>query len=109
MEPRRGVLAICSRGELGLITSNTRMRVYYKRGDECSRWQEGEHSALCDCETGIAWVGIHLAGDKAGQPWSSREPVVVGTIESFIEHNPRTRYFKIVAARENKYLVLSKD
>lgn len=72
-QPRRGALAICSRGCLGLITSQSPERIDYPDGGE-----------------GIAWTGVHLlpcawegGPPNAGAPWSSRTPRVVGHIDEF--------------------------
>ena len=59
-------LALCSRGQLGLITHDKRQPVMY-----------ADHSV------GMAYVGIHLTdgpGRKAGDPWSARDPIVVGEL-----------------------------
>jgi hypothetical protein len=74
----KGKIAICSRGYLGLITEDGQKVVTYKRCPGCVAaygWNDS-----CTCETGLAYVGVHLTGDKAGQPWSSRNPRVVGEI-----------------------------
>jgi hypothetical protein len=62
-EPRRGSLAYCSKGYLGLITCDKPQPVGYEGGG----W-------------GVAWTGIHLSEGKIGDPWSSRNPVVAGHI-----------------------------
>jgi hypothetical protein len=69
-EPRRGALAFCSRGALGIITSDGPMPVKYPDGS-----------------TGIAWVGNHLTNEagRLGAPWSSRRPHVIGYIEQVPE------------------------
>ena len=59
-------LALCSRGQLGLITHDKRQPVTY-----------ADHSV------GMEYVGIHLTdgpGRKAGDPWSARNPVIVGEL-----------------------------
>lgn len=67
MEPKKGAIAICGIGCLGLITSEAPEAVKYKDGN-----------------IGVAWTGIHLT-DKvvpAGSPWSSRNPkIVVESVE----------------------------
>jgi hypothetical protein len=71
MKPRKGSLAFCSLGCLGLITEDEPQTVYYDK--------EGVNS-------GIAYVGIHLT-DKLvpiGARWSSRNPIVVGHVDQFI-------------------------
>lgn len=49
----RGVIAKCSRGEYGIVTSEN--MVLTKKGY-------------------MAWCGIHLSPKKAGMLWSSRKP-----------------------------------
>jgi len=59
-------LALCSGGQLGLITHDKRQPVSY-----------ADHSV------GMAYVGIHLTdgpGRKVGDPWSARNPVIVGEL-----------------------------
>src|SRR5258708_27456497 len=75
---KKGDLAICSRGELGLITSDRPQSIVYRR---CLAHQNGGEDDYCqECERGVAWLGIHLIGEKAGQPWSSRAPRKVATL-----------------------------
>lgn len=83
---KKGDLAVCSRGDLGIITSDAPQRVVYKQCENCvlrSVPMVGEvcEDLPCTCETGIAWTGIHLIGEKVGQPWSSRNPRKVATLE----------------------------
>jgi hypothetical protein len=54
------MIAICSLGFLGLITSETKVEVSYFDGSR-----------------GLAWTGIHLGAENFGEPWSSREPTVL--------------------------------
>jgi hypothetical protein len=59
-------LALCSHGQLGLITHDKRQPVTY-----------------VDHSVGMAYVGIHLTdgpGRKIGDPWSARNPVIVGEL-----------------------------
>ena len=64
-EPRRGAVAYCSIGHLGLITSDKPEPVYYPDG-----------------MMGLAWTGRHIwPFEKFGEPWSSRTPDVVGYIQ----------------------------
>lgn len=83
-DAHKGAIAFCSRGELGLITSETPVEVTYKLGEICYGMHlavgDGCHAVPCDCVKGIAWVGIHMSPEKMGQPWSSRRPRVVGQI-----------------------------
>ena len=55
-EIRRGCVARCSRGMLGLVTSETKAMTRY--GQE-------------------AWIGVQLSPDKAGDEWCSRNPTFV--------------------------------
>ncbi len=73
---RRGAIAYCSRGMLGLITCDCPQPVDYGNG-----------------QNGVAWVGIHLTG-QIGAPWSSREPEVVGHISQLLppRRDPRWRF-----------------
>lgn len=68
-KPTEGAFCVCSAGYLGLVTSDRRKRVTYDDGT-----------------TALVWVGIHLE-DRApitrGQPWSSKDPEVVGHINDF--------------------------
>jgi hypothetical protein len=72
MEPkkaiRKGSLAICSMGTLGLITEEGTKLVFYP-----------------DKSDGYAYVGIHLTDKIApvGSPWSSRNPRIVGHVEDY--------------------------
>ena len=63
----KGTFAVCSRGILGLITSDEPERVEYPDGT-----------------FGVAWTGITLAGGKVGAPWSSRNPRIVGFAEELL-------------------------
>jgi len=60
--PRRGSLALCGLGCLGVITQDEPKKVKYKDGNE-----------------GVAYVGIHVTNKiaKVGSPWSSRNPKVI--------------------------------
>lgn len=68
----KGKIALCSLGCLGLITNDEKQPVSY--------------TTLVDgALSGEAYVGIHLqdtAHAKAGDPWSSRNPYVVGDAAS---------------------------
>lgn len=63
MKPKRGAIAICSLGTLGLITKDGLQEVKYSDGKK-----------------GEAYVGIHLTEKvcRAGEQWSSRNPHVIG-------------------------------
>jgi hypothetical protein len=55
----RGCICICSRGIVGVVTSDVQQKVTYNDGSE-----------------GIAWVGLTF--DKT--PWCSRNPEIIGLI-----------------------------
>jgi len=66
MPCRKGAIAICSLGAIGLVTSDKPETVTYNDGN-----------------TGEAWLGVHLTDKVAsvGSPWSSRTPKVIGYAE----------------------------
>jgi hypothetical protein len=83
LEPRRGAIALCTRGALGLITCDEAQEVTYNDGNK-----------------GVSWTGIQLTNTtiqgmgkdegktfdvKIGSPWSSRTPKVIAYIENFID------------------------
>ena len=68
--PRKGSIAVCSRGFVGLITSDNKINMVYPDGTK-----------------GFAWAGIHLkdgeqADMKVGDLWSSRNPTIIGHIDA---------------------------
>jgi hypothetical protein len=67
-KPRKGSLALCGLGCLGVITQDEPKEVVYQDGNK-----------------GFAFVGIHLTDKvtKAGEKWSSRHPIVVGHVDEF--------------------------
>ena len=69
-EPRPGDLALCGKMSLGLILAAGRQDIHYPDDPETSV---------------MAWAGIHLDLHNSmavppGRPWSSRNPMIVGTI-----------------------------
>ena len=71
-KPRKGTLALCGLKCLGLITKDEPKEITYEDGNKC-----------------FAYVGIHLT-DKItdiGNPWSSRNPIIVGHIDDIGERN----------------------
>lgn len=72
MKPKKGVVAICGAGSLGLITSNEKERVIYDDGTGA-----------------MAWTGIHLTGKlehaEPGDDWSSRSPEVIGDAGDLVQ------------------------
>lgn len=69
MEPGIGMVARCSRGALGLITSDKPEEITYPDGN-----------------IGVAWTGIQLSWllSEPGKPWSSRNPKVIGHLSKII-------------------------
>ena len=67
-KPRKGSLAICGLGALGVITEDEPREVTYRDGNK-----------------GMTFVGIQLTDKLApiGSPWSSRNPKVVGHVDDF--------------------------
>lgn len=65
---KKGALALCSRGELGLILVDKPHFVYYGDGN----FDE-------------AWTGIHVSPEKFGEPWSSRTPTYVDDFEGVLK------------------------
>jgi hypothetical protein len=59
LSPQIGDIALCSRGQLGIISSAVPRELIYSDGNK-----------------GIAWIGYKLRVRK-DSPWSSREPRVV--------------------------------
>ena len=74
---KRGDIAICGIGCLGLITSDSPQSVIYKDGNR-----------------GMAYIGIHLTGKvvPVGSEWSSRNPVVIGHIDNIDKFLANFRY-----------------
>ena len=66
--PRKGAIAFCSIGKLGLITSDGPHEITYSDGNK-----------------GLSWTGIQLTNKHpdtpVGSPWASRTPHVVGYID----------------------------
>jgi len=64
MQPiRKGSIATCSHGMLGLILVDEPVAMRYPDGN-----------------SDIAWIGIQLGKKMFGEPWSSRHPKVVSHI-----------------------------
>ena len=85
MAIKRGDIARCSRGQLGLITASEPKWITYKRCYVCDPGRP--HHVSCTCERGYAFVGVHLTsgeGHNIGDPWSSREPRIVAHIDSIL-------------------------
>ena len=71
-KPRKGSFALCGLKCLGLITEDQPIEITYDDGNK-----------------GVAYVGIHLTNKVTdiGKPWSSRNPIVVGHIDSIGDEN----------------------
>jgi hypothetical protein len=67
-EPKRGDLALCGRGSLGVILDRTKRKVMYGNGTES-----------------LAWMGFHLTNaiNGVGSIWSSRNPCIIGNVNQF--------------------------
>lgn len=89
-QPSKGDVARCSKGSLGLITNSEKQHVIYEKCLICARGRihlTTEVLPVCErCVTGEAYVGIHLTDLIApvGSPWSSRTPVVIGSLDDII-------------------------
>ncbi len=80
----KGKLAVCSQGFLGAITENEPREIVYEWCNVCDQVSKAVgasvHDAVyCSCQKGVAYVGIHLGSGKCGEPWSSRNPQILGT------------------------------
>jgi hypothetical protein len=79
----KGKLAVCSQGFLGVITENEPKPVVYKWCVACDQVSKAvgadvHDTVYCTCEKGVAYVGIHVGTGRAGEPWSSRNPQIIG-------------------------------
>jgi len=70
MEAKKGAIAVCSLGTLGIITKDGLQDVEYPDGNK-----------------GQAYVGVHLTNKvtHAGERWSSRNPKVICYTELPVE------------------------
>lgn len=78
--PRAGDLALCGLGSLGIITFSDKQAVTYADGHQT-----------------MAWIGLHMTDVVAekGSEWSSRNPIIVGTLlEMYDENVPLGRYVR---------------
>ncbi len=72
VEPKKGAIAKCGWGTIGVIASDGPVEVTYPDGNK-----------------GIAWTGFHLQEHhlenghviKIGDPWSSKKPLVIFFLE----------------------------
>ena len=64
-KPKVGDYCVCSRGMIGVLTSDKKQKVTYPDGN-----------------TGYAYIGVRL---KDGAPWSSRNPIWLPTQEQLQE------------------------
>lgn len=77
LEPRRGSIAFCSVGRIGLITSDGPEEFTFFNGDKA-----------------VVWKGIQLTegmggknkdySQKCGDFWCSRNPIVIGHIDDYL-------------------------
>jgi hypothetical protein len=72
--PRKGALALCRIGLLGVITSDAPVEVTYADGKKGLAWT-GEQIAH---RTFISPYTSQTITVKPGDPWSSRRPIVIG-------------------------------
>ena len=64
MQPKRGDLAVCSLGFVGVIDCDEPQPVTYPDGN-----------------TSTAWTGkVLLPDDRMGAPWSSRNPILIAYV-----------------------------
>lgn len=65
MKIKKGCVARCNAGFLGLVTSNAKVKT-----------KDGE-----------VWVGIHLSPDKAGNKWTSKNPELIKeSVDSLVDY-----------------------
>lgn len=69
--PKKGDIAICHQGFLGVITKEPPIKV--TTGKVVNDKVVGQ-------TTDDVWEGIHLSPDRLGKPWLSKKPKVVGNI-----------------------------
>ena len=78
-EIKRGCVARCSLGLLGLVTSDTKVLTRY--GDQ-------------------AWTGVQLDPDKAGKEWCSRNPTfVANSVAELIREKVEVSMLELKCAR----------
>jgi hypothetical protein len=67
-EPKRGDIALCGRGSLGIIVDHKKRKVCYGDGNDA-----------------MAWMGFHLTNAiiGVGSVWSSKNPCIIGNINQF--------------------------
>lgn len=82
LRPRRGAVALCSIGRLGLITSDHPVQITYEDGNEGQAWLGIQ---LTDGDvTGVGKDKTVVKHQHIGDPWSSRTPLVLGYIDRMI-------------------------
>jgi hypothetical protein len=92
MAIKRGDIATCGLGRLGLITNEMPQWVTYKVCRRCLGGYDPLPQQNCTCEKGYTFVGVYLepgVGNdgreyRIGDPWASRNPRVVGHIDSLL-------------------------
>ena len=81
MTPQAGDIAVCSLGRVGMISDPTPRKITYSGGKK-----------------GTAYVGKTIAPPEFfGQPWSSREPKIIGHISDLSEACTATEVLKDIA------------
>ncbi len=69
--PKKGDIAICHQGFLGVITKEPPIKVTTGKV---------VNDKIVSQQTDDVWEGIHLSVDRLGKPWMSKQPKVVGNI-----------------------------
>lgn len=70
--PKQGDIAMCYRGNIGLITSDRKVGNVHSHHEGVSKPK---------------WRGIHLTPERFGEPWESINPKVIGNITTMLmEH-----------------------
>lgn len=95
LKPKRGAIAFCDIGYLGLITEDVKQEIVYRDGN-----------------TGMVYIGIHLTDKvtKIGSLWSSRNPKVVCYIEDFedsLQFSVKAQYYSNNDQFGETYVVIS--
>lgn len=81
--PKRGAIAKCSLGRIGLITSESPVPVTYNDGNKGTSWVGIQ---LTDGEVeGVGGDTGKIIKQKIGDVWMSREPKVICYIDDIIE------------------------
>jgi hypothetical protein len=68
---RKGTIAVCQHGHIGLITFDEKF----------------------DCGLEKAYLGIHIAPERIGQPWQSQNPKFVCHVDDLMKRFDGTTFF----------------